>query len=229
MAVKHDHTITFAGTRATGGKGIRSYDWAMLAIDADNVPDGQQQRPGHSVLLVRRHRYTRKPSFYRCWNPRPVPLSRLVAVATIRWRIEEDHQLAKQTSGLDKGQTRTWTSRHRWTALTLLAYTFLVVGTAQERPDHHPRTPPRPRPQERLEPLVFLALVQASPRKGPHPFDAASKFAVISSMGVFWGLLVLLLTFPLVWAGFLRPRWYAVTFLSITVLVVRQFFFPPYA
>ncbi|AZM48755.1 hypothetical protein DMB38_25915 [Streptomyces sp. WAC 06738] len=155
MAVRHDHTVALAGISTTarktvrlipdegwqrlktgaGTKGIRSYDWAILAIDPDDTTD--QHATGHNALLVRRHRYTRKLSFYRCWSPRPVPLSTLVKVATFRWKLEEDHQLAKHTSGLDKGQTRTWTSWHRWTVLTLLAYTFLTVGTALERADHH--------------------------------------------------------------------------------------------
>ena len=56
------------------------------------------------VLLARRHRYTGKLSFYRCWTPGPVSLSRLIAIAVARWRIEEDHQLAKQATGLDAGQ-----------------------------------------------------------------------------------------------------------------------------
>jgi hypothetical protein len=35
--------------------------------------------------------------------------------AVIRWRIEEDHQLAKQSTGLDAGQVIRWKSWHRWT------------------------------------------------------------------------------------------------------------------
>lgn len=157
MAVKHDHTVSFAGTTTTarkavrkipdngwqrlrtgtGTKGIRSYDWAMLRIDADDTPPGQAD--GHSTLLVRRHRYTRKLSFYRCWTPSPVPLSTLVHVATTRWKIEEDFQLAKQTCALDTGQTIRWTSWHRWSTLALLAYTYLAVTTATRRA--HPDDP----------------------------------------------------------------------------------------
>jgi SRSO17 transposase len=153
MAVKHDHTITLAGRVATarqavrmipgdawqrmrtgtGTKGIRSYDWAQVAIEADDTPG--EHAAGHSVLLVRRHRYTRKLSYYRCWTAAPVPLARLIAIATARWKIEEDHQLAKQTCALDAGQTIRWTSWHRWSALTLLAYAYLAVATALERTD----------------------------------------------------------------------------------------------
>jgi hypothetical protein len=46
---------------------------------------------------------------------------------------EEDHQLTKQVSGLDSGQVTTWTSWHRWTAISLLAYAFLAVAAACQR------------------------------------------------------------------------------------------------
>ena len=69
----------------------------------------------------------------RCWTPRPVPLSRLIAVAVIRWRIEEDHQLAKQITGLDAGQVIRWKSWHCWTAICLLAYIYLAVAVALQR------------------------------------------------------------------------------------------------
>jgi SRSO17 transposase len=116
----------------SGTKGVRHYDWAMLEITADDTPDDQDE--GHSVLVIRRHRYTRKLSFYRCWTPGPVPLSRLIAVAQTRWRIEEDHQLAKQATGLDSGQVIRWKSWHRWSTICLLAYIYLAVTTATGHP-----------------------------------------------------------------------------------------------
>jgi SRSO17 transposase len=115
----------------SGTKGTRHYDWAMLEVTSDDTPEGHEE--GHSVLLVRRHRYTGQLSFYRCWTPGPVPLARLIAIATVRWRIEEDHQLAKQATGLDSGQVTRWTSWHRWTALCLLAYIYLAITAATQR------------------------------------------------------------------------------------------------
>ena len=63
----------------SGTKGTRHYDWAMLEVASDDTPG--EHGDGHSVLLARRHRYTGKLSFYRCWTPGPVPLSRLIAIA----------------------------------------------------------------------------------------------------------------------------------------------------
>ena len=81
-------------------------------------------------MLLRRHRYTGTVSSYLCWTPDPVPLARLIKVVVTRWRIEEDHQLAKQVSGLDSGQVTNWTSWRRWTAISLLACAFLAVAAA---------------------------------------------------------------------------------------------------
>jgi SRSO17 transposase len=152
MAVRANHTVTASSGRTltaaaaaglipvrawhrmrtgSGTKGTRHYDWAMLEVTSDDTPEGHGD--GHSVLLARRHRYTGQLSYYRCWTPGPVPLSRLIAIASARWRIEEDHQLSKQAAGLDSGQVIRWKSWHRWTAVCLLAYIYLAVAVALQR------------------------------------------------------------------------------------------------
>jgi SRSO17 transposase len=121
-----------------GTKGSRHYDWAMLEVTSDDAPGDHHGKPdaGRSTLLVRRHRYTGTCSFYRCWTPGPVPLARLIAAAVARWRIEEDHQLAKQAAGLDSGQVIRWRSWHRWSILCLLACIYLAVAAALDRNAH---------------------------------------------------------------------------------------------
>jgi SRSO17 transposase len=152
MAVRANHVLTTGSGRAvtaaaaarmiphqawhrmrtgSGTKGTRHYDWAMLEVAGDDTPGGHDG--GHSVLLARRHRYTGQLSYYRCWTPGPVPLSKLIAVASARWRVEEDHQLSKQAAGLDSGQVIRWKSWHRWTAVCLLAYLYLAVAVALQR------------------------------------------------------------------------------------------------
>ena len=112
-------------------KGARDYHWAMIEVTPDDTPAGHDD--GHAFLLLRRHRYTGTVSYFLCWSPAPVPLGKLISVAVARWRIEEDHQQSKQVSGLDSGQVTTWTSWHRWTAVSLLAYAFLAVAAACQR------------------------------------------------------------------------------------------------
>ena len=59
---------------------------------------------------------------------------RLIAVASARRRVEEDHQLANSAcTGLDSGQVTRWKSWHRWTAACLLAFIYLAVAVALQR------------------------------------------------------------------------------------------------
>jgi hypothetical protein len=64
-----------------GAKGPRFYEWAFVALHPD---DG----PGHRWLLIRRHPDHGELAYYRCFSPRPVPLTELVRVAGTRWRVE---------------------------------------------------------------------------------------------------------------------------------------------
>ena len=98
-------------------KGARDYHWAMIEIKPDDTPEGHDD--GHAFLLLRKHRYTGTISYYLCWSPQPVPLAKLIDVAVARWKIEENHQMSKQVTGLDSGQVTTWTSWHRCTAISL--------------------------------------------------------------------------------------------------------------
>lgn len=152
LAVRSNYTVTLpSGRRLTvknaaklvkpamwqrmrtgsAAKGAKDYDWAMIGVTPDDTPEGHDD--GHAFLLLRKHRYTGTVSYCLCWSPVPVPLAKLISVAAARWRIEEDHQQSKQVSGLDSGQVTTWTSWHRWTAVSLLAYIFLAVAAACQR------------------------------------------------------------------------------------------------
>ena len=128
-------------------KGAKDYHWAMIEITPDDTPDGHDD--GHAFLLLRRHRYTGTISYYLCWSPRPVPLAKLIEVAVARWKIEEDHQMSKQVTGLDSGQVTTWTSWHRWTAISLLAAAFLAVAAAWQRARDGSTGRPRADPRHR--------------------------------------------------------------------------------
>ncbi|WP_420313588.1 IS701 family transposase [Actinopolymorpha alba] len=109
-----------------GAKGHRWYDWALVAITTG-------EPTGHRHLMIRRKRSTGELAYYRCYSPRPVPLSTLVKVAGSRWTVEETFQSSKGLAGLDEHQVRRWDSWHRWVTLALLAHAFLAVTTALER------------------------------------------------------------------------------------------------
>ncbi|MER7577621.1 IS701 family transposase [Streptomyces sp. NPDC126514] len=154
-----------------GQKGVRDYDWAMTEVTADDTPDGHDNGTGASVLLVRRHRYTRAVSCYRCFAPGPVTLARLVSPVCLRWRAEDDFQDAKDICHLDKGQVTCWNSWHRWSVIALVAYAFLAVTAALERTAQTGRNDPAEAglvPMSSHELLRLLrALTLPPPRRDP--------------------------------------------------------------
>jgi len=102
-----------------GAKGQRVYDWALVAT--------AEAGPGHRSLLIRRNRATGELAYYRCYSPEPASLGALVAVAGMRWRVEETFQQTKGLAGLDEHQVRRYTSWTRWVTLAMLAHAFLAV------------------------------------------------------------------------------------------------------
>ncbi|MFI8088598.1 IS701 family transposase [Streptomyces sp. NPDC086080] len=115
-----------------GTKGDRHYDWALIDVLADDAPVDRDEA-GHAFLVVRRHRYTRELSFYRCHSTTPVSLAVLVNIICTRWKIEEDFQGAKGLAGLDQGQVTCWTSWMRWSLISLFAAAVLAVTHAATR------------------------------------------------------------------------------------------------
>ncbi|MGW1160510.1 hypothetical protein ACWD48_20290 [Streptomyces sp. NPDC002519] len=86
---------------------------------------------GHAYLVVRRHRYTRELSFCRCHSTAPVSLADLVNIICNRWKIEEDFQGAKGTTGRDQGQVTCWNSWMRWSLISLMDAAVLTVTRAR--------------------------------------------------------------------------------------------------
>ena len=121
-----------------GAKGERWYDWALVEAEDPAVPAGS----GPNWLLIRRRISDGEYAFYRAHAPHPVPLTALVRVAGIRWKIEESFAGGKELAALDEHQVRGWTSWHRWTVLAMLAHAFLSILTASQPIDDHPEQTP---------------------------------------------------------------------------------------
>ncbi len=120
-----------------GSKGHRAYDWALIA---SSEPDHQ--------YLTRRSIDHGELAFYRCYNPKRAGFGELVHVAGARWPIEECFGAAKNETGLDNYQVRTWTAWRRHIAFAMLAHTFLAVTAHNARKSGHtsgasPTRPPR--------------------------------------------------------------------------------------
>lgn len=118
-----------------GAKGTRRYDWALIATTG----------PAHRLLIRRSISKPTELAFYLCHTPAPVPLGHLVAVAGIRWTIEECFQTGKNEAAFDHYQVRLYPAWYRYMTLAMLALAFLAVtraalGDESGLPDRAERT-----------------------------------------------------------------------------------------
>lgn len=137
-----------------GSKGDRLYKWAWISSAG----------PRHS-LLVRKHLATGELAFMYCFVPegRPVTLQNLVAVAGLRWPVEEDFEFAKDLFGLDQSQVRLYTAilRHTVLAMAALAICSIVAALARTRTDSQAPPPARPDDQPPDDPgLIPLTVAE---------------------------------------------------------------------
>ena len=109
-----------------GMKGPRLYDWAAgkfgIPTECGLV----------RWLLVRRS--TEKPedlAYYLCLTPVEATLEDLVKAAGQRWNIECCFEAAKQETGLDEYEVRSWHGWYRHITLSMLALIFLSVVRSQ--------------------------------------------------------------------------------------------------
>jgi hypothetical protein len=95
-ACQHARRGASAPARAPRVLGV--YDWARVALTRPG-------RPGRGFwLLARRRLSDGELAFYACFGPTRTTLAELVAVAGVRWAVEECVQAAKDQVGLDHYQ-----------------------------------------------------------------------------------------------------------------------------
>jgi SRSO17 transposase len=114
-----------------GAKGERYYDWAF---HGDVDPGGQTAAPGFRFTLLIRRSVTDpdEVAHFLAHHPRRTAMTRLVEVAGMRWRIEENNEQAKSDIGLDHYEVRKWTPWHRHVTGCMLALAFLAAIRAGE-------------------------------------------------------------------------------------------------
>jgi SRSO17 transposase len=79
----------------------------------------------------------REPEPTRYWLstfPEATPITTLVYMAQLRWRIEEDYEDLKQEVGLADFEGRTWQGFHHHASLCIAARTFLMAERARLSP-----------------------------------------------------------------------------------------------
>ena len=79
-------------------------------------------------LLIEWPREVGAPSKYWFSNlPEGLSLRRLVQLAKLRWRVEQNYQQLKEELGLDHYEGRGWQGWHHHATLVCLAYAFLLL------------------------------------------------------------------------------------------------------
>jgi SRSO17 transposase len=111
-----------------GAHGPRVYDWARVPVRAWCTPGR-----GHWLLARRAVSDPTEIAYYICYAPRRTTLATLVWVAGRRWPVEECFKQAKQETGLDDYQVRTWRGWYAHITLSMLALAWLAVIRATEQ------------------------------------------------------------------------------------------------
>jgi len=110
----------------TGTKGERIYEWAFVPF---GVPVDNGMRKG---LLVRRSLKDQTDlAYYFTLAPPRTRLQQLVRVAGCRWAIEECFEQAKQETGLDEYEVRSWHAWYRHITLSMFAHAMLSAVRRQ--------------------------------------------------------------------------------------------------
>jgi SRSO17 transposase len=118
-----------------GCKGQRFYQWAFIPFGCVAVNKGATDQGLRQGLLVRR--CLKKPeelAYYFTHAPQGTTLAKLVRVAGSRWAIEECFEQAKQETGLDEYEVRSWTGWYRHITLSMFAQAFLSVVRTKSNP-----------------------------------------------------------------------------------------------
>jgi SRSO17 transposase len=112
-----------------GAKGERFYDWAFFTITLPDEPpaDGFD----HTLMIRRSIADPSEVAYFLVHAPVATATNAMVAVAGIRWRIEECNEQGKDLIGLDQHQVRTWTAFHHHVAVCLFAHAFAATRRAR--------------------------------------------------------------------------------------------------
>ncbi len=112
-----------------------------------------QPRPEEWLLMEWPRRESAPTKFWLSTMPPDTPLTQLVRLAKLRWRIERDYQELKDEFGLDHYEGRGWRGFHHHGTLCMAAYAFLAAERARLSPPEPlsflraPRVPEGVRPR----------------------------------------------------------------------------------
>ncbi len=109
-----------------GSKGPRLYDWT-----AGRLPGHADHELVRSLLVRRSIEHPTERAYYLCTAPTDISPQDLAITAGQRCAIESCFDAAKQETGLDDYEVRSWHGWHRHITLSMLALVFLATVRAQ--------------------------------------------------------------------------------------------------
>jgi SRSO17 transposase len=115
-----------------GAKGPRVYDWVAARF-------GRPTADGLIRWLLIRRSVTDPDdlAYYLCLAPRGTTGTALACAASQRWAIETCFECAKQETGLDEYEVRSWVGWYRHMTLSMLALAFLAAVRAEANQPRH--------------------------------------------------------------------------------------------
>ena len=118
-----------------GTRGALRSRFARLRVRPAHRDEERTAPRGEEWLLIEWPRADAEPTKYWLSTlPAPTPLTELVRLAKLRWRIERDYQELKDELGLDHFEGRGWRGFHHHGALCIAAYAFLAAERARPSP-----------------------------------------------------------------------------------------------
>lgn len=112
-----------------GTKGERYYDWALFDVALPDEPPADGFT--HTLLIRRSVSDPDEVAYFLVHAPAATTPKDMIAVAGIRWRIEECNEQGKDLIGLDQHQVRTWTAFHHHVTVCMFAHAFAATRKAR--------------------------------------------------------------------------------------------------
>jgi len=117
-----------------GTKGRLVSRFASVRVEPAQKLAKKEKRPPRQWLLMEWPKGEAEPTKYWFSNlPPQAGLARLVALAKIRWRIEQSYQQLKEEFGLDHYEGRGFLGWQHHVTMSMLAYGFLLLETLRSK------------------------------------------------------------------------------------------------
>lgn len=135
-----------------GSKGHMVSRFAAVRVQPAHVNKEDKKHPPRQWLLIEWPWKQSEPTKFWFSNlPPQAGLRRLVRVAKIRWRVEQNYQQQKEELGLDHYEGRSFRGWHHHVTMNMIAYGFLLLETLRNKKNYWV-DPPESTPDDSIHP-----------------------------------------------------------------------------